>query len=93
MPHIHTFAANMKKLGNETISLTVPFFFVSGPRNIFISFMFGLLSLMGFKMVQEVKMLLKIATEKRVMRKGVDCLFFFSTEGKHRDRRADSWLV
>lgn len=55
MPHIHIFAANMKKLGKETISLTVPFLFVSGPRNIFISFMFGLLSLMGFKMVKEVK--------------------------------------
>ena len=76
-PHIHTFAANMKKLGKDTISLTVvPFLFVSGPSNIFISFMFGLLSLLGFKMVKEVKMLLKTTTEKGVMRKGVDCLFF-----------------
>lgn len=38
--------------------------------------MFHLLSLLGFKTLKGAKALLKIATAKGMIRKGVDCIFF-----------------
>lgn len=87
----YTFAANMKKLGKESVSLAVPFLFISDTGNIYTSFMFHLLSLLEFKMLKGAKGLLKIATAKSMMREWT--VSFFYSEGKHRDTLAGSLQV